>query len=322
MARRKVVEEVTQGEDLERMQDEVAPGRAQTPQQVILLDPCDIQAPVEMNTRRFQTSRESITSLAMSMLEDGQQVPVKVAEAPDGSYRLVFGWRRWQAAMLINEGYWSPELYRIQAIVVPLGDESPASGAGLIAGVVENAQRVGLGPVDEAYAIRLMKDAGMTQTAIARKMGVSSATITQRLKLLELPAVTQKRVNRGEVAVEQALLALGVADDTERAAAVKDLAVRPVSKWARAEVREEAEAAQAVVEGDVVEGDSGEVVKPIRPKTAKKMLAELEEYATPADDTERTKAQVWLLTKLIPWVKNPKRKFQRVMDALEELGLR
>jgi hypothetical protein len=50
------------------------------------------------------------------------------------------------------------------------------------------------------------------------------------------------------------------------------------------------------------------------------MLVELEEYATPADDAERTKAQVWILTKLIPWVKNPKRKFQRVMEALEELG--
>jgi ParB family chromosome partitioning protein len=287
----------------------------------MLLDPSEIEAPVELNTRRYQTSKESIVSLAMSMLDDGQQEPVKVYRMPGGGYQLVFGFRRWQAAVLINEERLSPEPFRLQAIVVPV--EAPAGTvvalgtdlSGLVAGVVENTQRVGLGPLDEAYAIQRMKEDGsMNQATIARKMGVSQATITQRLKLLDLPAMTQKRINRGEVPVEAALLALGVEDEEGRKAAVRELAVRPTGRAKTTPAEEEGE------EGDVVEGDSGEVVKLVRPKTAKKMLAELEEYATPADDTERTKAQVWLLTKLIPWVKNPKRKFQRVMEALEELG--
>lgn len=289
--------------------------QAQQAQQVVLLDPYEIQAPVELNTRRFQTSRESIVSLAMSMLEDGQQEPVKVTQASGGGYHLIFGFRRWQAAVMLNEEKLSETPFRLQAIVVPLAEtEATVSWMGLVAGVVENTQRVGLGPLDEAYAIQQMKAAGMNQAAIARKMGVSQATVTQRLKLLELPVMAQKRVNRGETPLESALVALDQPKGGERDAAVKALAEKPATEGRSRKPVEEAG------EGETVEGDSGQVVKLIRPKTAKKMLAELEEYATPDGDGERTKAQVWLLTKLIPWVRNPKRKFQKVMEALEGLG--
>jgi ParB/RepB/Spo0J family partition protein len=332
MAKRKRQEQETAAQELvaveNSMQDEIEAGvddiseppipQVQQAQRVVLLDPYEIQAPLELNTRRFQTTRESIASLAMSMLEDGQQEPVKVAQLPDGTYHLIWGFRRWQAAVTINEEKLSEAPFRLQAIVDTI--QAPAEGArvvtmaltakGVVAGIVENTQRVGLGPLDEAYAIQRLKETGLNQAAIARKMAVSQATVTQRLKLLELPVVAQKRVNRQEVPVEAALLALG-AEGEEREAAIKSLTTRPAGR---------AKTVPAEEEGDVVEGDSGEVVKPVRPKTAKKMLAELEEYATPADDAERTKAQVWILTKLIPWVKNPKRKFQRVMEALEELG--
>ena len=289
-------------------------GPDQQPPQIVLLDPYEIQAPIEMNTRRVQTPRESIVGLAMSMLEDGQQEPVKVAEV-HGTYHLIWGFRRWQAAALINEEGLSEAPFRLQAIVVPyvVGDEAFSTGAGLVSGVVENTQRVGLGPLDEAYAIQQLKAAGMNQATIARKMGVSQATVTQRLKLLELPVMAQKRVNRGETPLELALVALDQPKGEERSAAIKALTERAATAGRGRKPVEEAE------EGDVVEGDSGQVVKLLRPKTAKKMLAELEEYATPDGDGERTRAQVWLLTKLIPWVKNPKRRFQKVMEALEEI---
>jgi ParB family chromosome partitioning protein len=301
----------------DQAQDQAAErAHVQQAPQVVLLDPYEIQAPVELNTRRFQTTRESIVGLAMSMLEDGQQVPVKVAKLPDGTHHLVFGYRRWQAAVLINEEKLSEAAFRLQAIVVPyvVGDEACSTGAGLVSGVVENTQRVGLGPLDEAYAIQRMKEAGMSQAVISRKMGVSQSTVTQRLKLLELPVMAQKRVNRGEMPLELALTALDIPKGEERSEALKSLTERVVTSGRGGRLAEGAE------EGETVEGDSGQVVKLVRSKTAKKMLAELEEYATPDGDGERTKAQVWLLTKLIPWVRNPKRKFQRVMEALEGLG--
>jgi ParB-like chromosome segregation protein Spo0J len=185
------------GEDRERDQERAI--------QVELLDPYEIQAPLELNTRRFQTTRESIVSLAISMLEDGQQEPVMVRRTPDGANYLVWGFRRWQAAVLIGDEHLSETPYKLQAIVVPSctpAGEVVTLGtdvAGLVAGVVENTQRVGLGPLDEAYAIQRMKAAGMNQAAIARKMAVSQATVTQRLKLLDLPVVVQKRVNLQEV---------------------------------------------------------------------------------------------------------------------------
>lgn len=312
-------ENVTQSEALERMEREevestpAAARRMQQAQTVVLLDPYEIQAPAEYNMRRFTTPRDTIVSLAMSMLDDGQQEPVKVERWPDGSFHLIFGFRRWQAAALINEEKLSEAPFRLQCIVVPQSDHAPDGW--IVAGVVENTQRVGLGPLDEAYAISRMKDAGMNQSTIARCMGVSGATITQRLKLLELPAMAQKRVNRGETPIDLALVALDLPKGEERSNALKALTEKAVTVGGRKRPANEAEE-----EPEVVEGDSGEVVKLVRPKTAKKMLAELEEYATPGDDGERTKAQVWLLSKLIPWVKNPNRKFQRVMEALEGLG--
>jgi ParB/RepB/Spo0J family partition protein len=300
-------EELTEGTPIPKEQEQV-----QQAQTVVLLNPYEIRAPIELNTRRFQTSRESIVGLAMSMLDDGQQEPVKVVQLQDGNYELVFGFRRWQAAVMLNEEKLSETPFQLQAIVVPR-EELVTGTSWIVAGVVENTQRVGLGPLDEAYAIRELKRLGMTQSAIARKMGVSQATITQRIKLIELPATAQKRVNRGELAIETALIALDLPEGKERTEALKSLTENPETAGRRKKSADSGE------EPEVVEGDSGKVVKLVKPKTAKKMLAELEEYATPDGDGERTKAQVWLLTKLVPWVKNPARKFQKVMEALEAL---
>ena len=307
----------------EQAQDRVAErAPAQQAPQVVLLDPYEIQAPVERNTRRFQTTRESIVGLAMSMLEDGQQEPVKVVFLQGGGYQLIWGYRRWQAAVLINEEKLSEVTFKLQAVLEPIfGPDSKTLeanlAAGVVSGIVENAQRVGLGPLDEAYAIQQLKAAGMSQAAISRKMGVSQATVTQRLKLLELPVMAQKRINTGEQSVISALIALDLPKGEERDMAVKALDRQVVTLGLRKKPAEDA--AEDAVEGETVEGDSGQVVKVVRPRTGKKMLAELEEYATPDGDGERTKAQVWLLTKLIPWVRNPKRKFQKVMEALEDL---
>lgn len=107
---------------------------------LLLLNPSEIQAPEELNTRRFQTTHESIASLAHSLLHDGQQQPIGVTQLPDSTYVLKFGWRRWQAASLINDtdpgGNHTPFL--LQALVTqsyppPKGSPSPD----LIAGIVD-----------------------------------------------------------------------------------------------------------------------------------------------------------------------------------------
>ena len=213
---------------------------------------------------------------------------------------------------------WEP--FKLQAIVAPAVEIAARSV--LVSGVVENTQRVGLGPLDEAYAVQRLKADGMSQAAIARTMAVSQATVTQRLKLLELPAMAQKRVNAGEQSVYSALTALGLPEGGERDAAVKALTRQVVTLGLRKMPVEEA--------GD---GGEGEVAPacpahpahpacpahPARPKTAKKMLAELEKYATPDGDGERTRAQVWLLTELIPWAGSSRRGFRGAMEALEKL---
>lgn len=281
---------------------------------IYYLGPHEIQAPSDSNSRRFQTSRDSLVGLAMSMLEDGQQQPVKVALMPDGTYALMFGFRRWQAACMINEEKLSEKPFMLQAIVVPHMAESH-----LISGVIENAQREAPGLVDQAYAIqRMMSETNLRQTAIARKLGITQSMVSKRLRLLELPVAMQKKVNRGEVPADLAIQALALPEGEERDAAVMALAEKP---------EPEKKAKKRKAKGDAGVEDAAEVeeqperaaAKIVRPKTSKQLLAELEEYATPEDDAERTKAQTWVMTRLIPWIKKPTKKFRVAMEALEEI---
>lgn len=138
-----------------------------------------------------------LEGLAQSIRENGLIQPIVVEEAA-GQYILVDGERRLRAHQLAG-------LKTIDAIVRPTTNHGGLER--LTHALVANIQRSAMGPIDEARAYeRLIHELG-TQDAVARKVGVSTATISGRLALLEFPEEVQRLYNLRRLPVDMKLIA-------------------------------------------------------------------------------------------------------------------
>jgi ParB family chromosome partitioning protein len=136
---------------------------------------------------RQRMDEGELEALAASIREHGVLQPILVTETLDG-YQLVAGERRFRASQLAG-------LERIPAIVRQLADREQLELA-----LVENLQREDLGPMEEAHAFRsLVDDFGMSQDAIATRVGRARSTITNTLRLLELDTRVQHAVAAGTI---------------------------------------------------------------------------------------------------------------------------
>lgn len=296
------------------------------PPELLLLDPYEIAAPEELNTRRFQTSRDSLLSLAVSMLSEGLQEPIGVTRMPDSTYLLRFGWRRWAAACMIIEEQLGMGIldgpYKLLAIVKPY--TSPVKRQPpleMLAGIAENFQRAEPGPVDQAYACKLLAATGMSHRNIAQKMNIDHTTVSRRLRLLDLPASTQRQVNAGEIPAEVAIRVLDQPEGAQREAAARAAEETTESAHGGVSDVDVRSGASCTNSGTDVSNKPTQTKeeKQVRSKTAKQMIVELEGYATP-EEGPRTKAQTWVLTKLIPWIKRSGRPFRVAMEGLEGMA--
>ncbi|MEX1037812.1 MAG: ParB/RepB/Spo0J family partition protein [Acidimicrobiia bacterium] len=150
---------------------------------------------------RSRFDDESLEELAKSIDELGLLQPVVVEEGPKG-YTLIAGERRWRAAKRAG-------LNSIPAVIRERsGDHT------LVEALVENVQRMDLTPLEEARAYRqLLEEYGMTQDAVASRVGKSRPTISNTLRLLQLPAEVQSYVEDGELSSGHARALVGVADE-------------------------------------------------------------------------------------------------------------
>jgi ParB/RepB/Spo0J family partition protein len=172
------------------------------PPEHIVTDPAE-------NSRRFP-SAESIDSLIASILEDGQQVPIKVRRGRDNSLHLVYGTRRLEAIRQINAASLGPKPLKVSCQLVDATDETA-----FISSVVENAQRGDLSPIDQAHAAgRLRKEFGKTNEEIGRILGGKSAGwVSQITRLLDLDLEIQRAVHSGKLAQTTAYEMLSQAPD-------------------------------------------------------------------------------------------------------------
>jgi ParB family chromosome partitioning protein len=84
----------------------------------------------------------------------------------------------------------------------------------LVETLVENVQRMDLTPLEEARAYRqLLEEYGMTQEAIAARVGKSRPTISNTLRLLQLPAEVQVFVEEGDLSGGHARALIGLGDE-------------------------------------------------------------------------------------------------------------
>lgn len=124
---------------------------------------------------RQQMDTEALQELAQSIAEHGLIQPLIVARGA-GGYQLIAGERRWRASRLAG----------LNTIPVIIKETSPQQMLELA--IVENIQRADLNPLEEAEAYaQLMTDFGLTQEAVAEKVGKSRTAVANTLRLLNLP---------------------------------------------------------------------------------------------------------------------------------------
>jgi ParB family transcriptional regulator, chromosome partitioning protein len=151
---------------------------------------------------RTQFDDESLGHLAESIKTHGIVQPVLVRRVGD-HYELVAGERRWRAAKLAG-------LRTIPAVVKEIADKDLLEVA-----LIENVQREDLNPIEEAQAYsKLIETVGLTQEALAERVGRDRSYITNYLRLLKLPEDIQQLVRQRRISTGHArtLLALQHAD--------------------------------------------------------------------------------------------------------------
>ncbi len=188
--------------------------------------PIEVIAPNPRQPRR-RFDEESLQSLAGSLGERGVLQPVLVRPKPGGMYELVAGERRWRAARIAG-------LQSIPAIVREREDAQALEVA-----LVENMAREDLNPIEEARACAaLVEELGLTREDVGRRVGRSRVTVSNLVRLLDLPDEAIELVQEGTLS-EGHGRALLLAEDhgarrrLARAAAEQGWSVRVTEEHAR-----------------------------------------------------------------------------------------
>jgi ParB family chromosome partitioning protein len=128
-----------------------------------------------------------LAGLAASITEHGVIQPVIVSETLAG-YRLIAGERRMRAAQLAG-------LERIPAVIRQAADRDQLELA-----LVENVQRSDLDAIEEAHAYRqLIDEFGLSQDAVATRVGRARSTVANTLRLLDLDPSVQAAIADGAI---------------------------------------------------------------------------------------------------------------------------
>ena len=154
---------------------------------------------------RLEFDRAHLEELKQSIMENGVIQPITVREVENG-YELIAGERRFRAVQEIG-------FARIPAYVMDVNSE----GQMLELALVENIQREDLNPIDLAKAYqRLQKEYGMTQEAVAKKVGKDRATVANVVRLLKLPFNIQKSIQNEEISMGHARALMGLRTSEEQ----------------------------------------------------------------------------------------------------------
>lgn len=192
----------------------------------------DIRPNPEQPRRGFEPA--SLQELADSIRMHGILQPLLVREGLAG-YELIAGERRLRAAEIAG-------LTEVPVIV------HPGSGGRLEErlelALVENLQRTDLNPMEEARAMqRLLRDFGLTQDALAERLGKNPVTIAQRVRLLGLPEPAIKAIETGAITAGHGVALLGIPSVSDQLVGLERITrehwnVRQTEAWVRSRATE------------------------------------------------------------------------------------
>ncbi len=197
------------------------------------------QLPVESihpNPRqpRKRHDSEAASGLADSVRAQGVIQPVVVRRRVEGGWELIAGERRWRAAREAG-------LRTLPALVREADDRDS-----LLLALVENVAREDLSPVEEARAYALLiDDFGLSLGEVAERVGHSKPSVSNRMRLLDLPDDVLAMVERGELSEGHARAVLAVPDQEGRRRLAREIvktgmsvrAAEGKARWAGARER-------------------------------------------------------------------------------------
>jgi ParB family transcriptional regulator, chromosome partitioning protein len=175
---------------------------------------------IRPNTRqpRRHLDADGISGLAESVRAQGVVQPVVVRPVKGGSYELIAGERRWRAARAAG-------LATIPALVRETDDRES-----LVLALVENVAREDLSPIEEARAYAtLMDEFDLSLGDVAERVGRSKPTVSNRVRLLELPDDVIGLVERGLLTEGHARAVLSVPGHDERRALARKVVAQGLS---------------------------------------------------------------------------------------------
>lgn len=156
------------------------------------------------NQPRTHFNETLLNELADSIRENGVLQPLLVRKKGEG-YEIIAGERRYQASKIAG-------LEELPVIVKEVDDQKMLELA-----LIENLQRSDLNPIEEAKGYRqLIKASGMTQEALSKAVSKSRSSITNSLRLLDLPEPVQQYLFDGRLTAGHARAILAVPYDEQR----------------------------------------------------------------------------------------------------------
>ncbi len=174
---------------------------------------------------RQTMTEEGLTELADSIRSQGLIQPIVVRKMGN-RYELIAGERRWRAVQKAG-------LDQIPAVIKEVNDESAAAMA-----LIENLQRENLNPIEEAFAMsNLTKEFDWTHQEVADALGKARATVSNMLRLLELPNEVREMMKQEKLTMghARALLSLPANKQIHVASTIvaKNLTVRQAEQVIR-----------------------------------------------------------------------------------------
>jgi ParB family transcriptional regulator, chromosome partitioning protein len=167
---------------------------------------------------RKRFDHESTSALADSIRAQGLVQPIVVRPRSAGGFELIAGERRWRAAR-------EARLPTVPALVREADHRDT-----LLLSLVENVAREELSPVEEARAYALLLDEfELSLGELAERVGKAKPTVSNRLRLLELPDDVLALVERGDLSEGHARAVLAVPDHEGRRRLARQIVRRGMS---------------------------------------------------------------------------------------------
>jgi len=153
---------------------------------------------------RSNFKETELAGLSASIKEKGVLQPLIVRRLTTNKYELIAGERRLRAARLAE----------LEKVPVLIRDISKSDRLELA--LIENIQREGLNPLEEAMAYsQLIEEFGLTQEVVARRVGKSRSTITNSIRILQLSDYARQSLANGDISAGHGRVLLSLENETD-----------------------------------------------------------------------------------------------------------